>query len=97
VGACVRILWEAASLRISVAKLGQAGMLPGMDWQETTALLIVAATVGVFAWRRFRPRKFSFKRDSHCGCSPSASNQPPSSVVFHARKGGHPRMTVKMN
>jgi hypothetical protein len=67
-----------------------------MDWQETTALLIVAGTAAVFAWFRLRPRKFSFKRDTHCGCSSTVSDAAPPSIVFHARKGESPRLTVKM-
>jgi hypothetical protein len=70
-------------------------MLPAMDWQETTALLIVAATAAAFAWHRFRPRKFSFQRDTHCGCSSSVTDQPPPSIVFHARKGERPQITVR--
>jgi hypothetical protein len=70
-------------------------MLTTMDWQEATALLIVAATATVFAWRKFRPRKFSFQRDTHCGCSASVADEPPPSVVFHARKGGRPQITIR--
>jgi hypothetical protein len=72
-------------------------MLSGMDWQEITALLIVAATAGTFAWRRFRPRKFDFQRDTHCGCATSAAGSPPPSIIFHARKGQRSRITVRTN
>jgi hypothetical protein len=92
----VRILRELPSSKISVAKPGCPGMFVVMDWQEATALLIVAATAAAFAWGRFRPRKFSFKRDTHCGCSPSAADQPPPSIVFHTRKGGRTQITVRM-
>jgi hypothetical protein len=81
--------------KIPVANYGSAGMLRCMDWQETTALLIVVATVAAFAWQRLRPRKFSFQRATHCGCSPS-SDSPAQSVVFHARKGERPQVVVKM-
>jgi hypothetical protein len=64
-----------------------------MDWQEATALLIVAATATAFAWRKLRPRKFNLQRDTHCGCSPSAAAAP--SVVFHARKGERPQITIR--
>jgi hypothetical protein len=68
-----------------------------MDWQETAALFIVVTTAAVFAWRKLRPRRFSFERDTHCGCtSPSADTARPS-IVFHARKGETPRITVKAN
>ena len=70
-------------------------MLAVMDWQEATALLIVAATAAVFAWRKLRPRKFSFQRDTHCGCSTSVADQPPPSIIFHARKGERPEITIR--
>jgi len=67
-----------------------------MDWQETSALLIVAGTLVAFVWARCRPRNFSFQRDTHCGCSaPSLAGVQPS-IVFHARKGETPRVLVKM-
>ena len=64
-----------------------------MDWQEATALLIVAATATAFAWRKFRTRKFNLQRDTHCGCSSSVADAP--SVVLHARKGERPQITVR--
>jgi hypothetical protein len=67
-----------------------------VDWQETTALAITAATVALFAWARFHPRKFSFARDTHCGCSSPASAAPKSSIVFHARKGERGQIVLKM-
>jgi hypothetical protein len=67
-----------------------------MDWQEITALLLVAGTAAAFAWRRFRPRKFRLERDTHCGCSSPASATEKPSIVYHARKGEPPRVTVKM-
>ena len=67
-----------------------------MDWQQVIALVIVAATAGIFAWSKFRRRKPSFGHDGHCGCS--GANQPAekSSIVFHARKGERPQIVVKM-
>jgi hypothetical protein len=68
-----------------------------MDWQQLTALAVVAMTAGIFAWRKFRPRKKTmFGHDGHCGCG--GANQPPekSSLVFRARKGERPQVTVKM-
>jgi len=67
-----------------------------VDWQETSALAITAATVGLFAWAIFRPRKFSFQRDTHCGCAGSAGSAPQSSIVFRARKGERSQVIVKM-
>lgn len=67
-----------------------------MDWQQPTALAIVALSVALLAWSRLRRRKFQFGRDTHCGCSSPAGNAPQSSIVFHARKGETPQILVKM-
>jgi hypothetical protein len=68
-----------------------------MDWQQLVALTIVGITAAVLLWTRFRPRKFRFGRDAHCGCGCAASHpssQP--SVIFRARKGERPQMVVRM-
>ncbi len=67
-----------------------------MDWQALVSLVIVATTAGLLLWGRFRRRKFSFQRDSHCGCSAVPSSAPQSSIVFRARKGERPEVLVKM-
>lgn len=67
-----------------------------MDWQQVSALGIVVATAGIFIWNKFRRRKFSFKHDTHCGCSGANETPTKSSIVFHARKGERPQVTVKM-
>jgi hypothetical protein len=66
-----------------------------MDWQQPVALGIVAAAALGLIWRRFRTRRFSFERDTHCGCSSPAESSPGSSIVFHARKNGRSSITVK--
>jgi hypothetical protein len=66
-----------------------------MDWQQVSALAIVAATAGIFAWSRFRRRKFDFKRDTHCGCG-GGNEGEKSSIVFHARKGEKPEVIIKI-
>ena len=66
-----------------------------MDWQQTVSLLIVAATVGVFLRARLRRRKFTFDRNTHCGCSTSGQSAPEGSIVFHARKGERRQIIVK--
>jgi hypothetical protein len=66
-----------------------------MDWQQPVALGIVAAAASGLAWRKFRARRFSFERDTHCGCSSPAKNAPGASIVFHARKGERSSITVK--
>ena len=66
-----------------------------MDWQQTVSLAIVGLVVALFAWAQWRPRKFDFKRDTHCGCS-SSGTPDKGSIVFHARKGERPEVIVKM-
>ncbi|EEF57183.1 hypothetical protein Cflav_PD0190 [Pedosphaera parvula Ellin514] len=68
-----------------------------MDWQQIIALVIVAGTAGIFLWSRLRPRKFSLEKDTHCGCGKASQEAPRSSIVFRARKGERPQITVKMN
>jgi len=59
------------------------------------ALVIVAAAALGLAWRKFRPRRFSLARDTHCGCSSPADTSNKSSIIFHARKGARPSITIK--
>jgi hypothetical protein len=66
-----------------------------MNWQQPAALAIVGLTAGIFLWRRLRPRKFDFRRDTHCGCSSPGQTGSKSSIVFRARKGERPEIVVK--
>ena len=66
-----------------------------MDWQQTTSLLIVAATAFLFAWQRLRRRKFSFARDTHCGCQAPGQHTPGQSIVYRARKGQRSEIIIK--
>jgi hypothetical protein len=66
-----------------------------MDWQQPVALVIVAAAAFGLAWRKLRPRKFSFEKDTHCGCSSPADASNKSSIIFHARKGARSSITIK--
>jgi len=66
-----------------------------MDWQQAVSLLIVATTAGLFIWARFRRRKFSLERDTHCGCASAGGPASKSSIVFRARKGERPQIIVK--
>ena len=66
-----------------------------MDWQQIVSLSIVAATALAFVVARWRRRKFSFQRDTHCGCQGGRTGER-SSIVYSAKKGGRPRVTVKM-
>lgn len=67
-----------------------------MNWQQAVSLAIVALAAGLFVRARFRHRKFSFERDTHCGCPASRRAAEPGSIVFHARKGERPVVVVKM-
>jgi hypothetical protein len=64
-----------------------------MDWQRIASLGIVAVTAGAFIRAKLRTRKFSFERDTHCGCSSPSGTK--NSIVFHARKGQRPQIIVK--
>ena len=73
--------------------------LTGMDWQSIAALTVVLATAGIFAAKSWpRKPKFSFERDTHCGCSSGGGGAAPTknSIVFHARKGARGQIIVKM-
>jgi hypothetical protein len=74
-----------------------SGYLASMDWQQLVSLLIVAAAAVLLIGSRFRRRRFSFQRDTHCGCSSRHSEGSPNSIVFRARKGERPEVLVKMN
>jgi hypothetical protein len=68
-----------------------------MNWEQITSLAIVAAAAALL-WRgQFRRRRFSFERDTHCGCASHAgSAAEKSSILFHARKGGRSAVVVKI-
>lgn len=67
-----------------------------MNWQQAISLMVVALVAGLFLRGCLRRRKFSFERDTHCGCSAHGAEADKSSIFFHARKGGRPAVTVKM-
>ena len=67
-----------------------------MDWQQIAALLIVGLAAFSFAWPKLRKKKkFSFEKDTHCGCAGGESPGPKQSIVFSARKGERPQIIVK--
>jgi hypothetical protein len=70
-------------------------IFPTMDWQQLVSLAIVGAAAALLLWGRFRPRKFSFQRDTHCGCSAAGGNAPQHSIIFRARKGERPQVVIK--
>jgi hypothetical protein len=67
-----------------------------MDWQRIAALAVVAGTAGVFLTRAWpHRRKFSFERQTHCGCG-AGQGGAGHSVLYHARKGRRAQVIVKM-
>jgi len=67
-----------------------------MDWQQLVSLVIVAAAAGLLLAGGLRRRKFSFGRDTHCGCAGANGTGTQGSIVFHARKGQRSEVVVKM-
>lgn len=65
-----------------------------MNWQTPTALAVVVLTAAAFAWPRLRPRRWTFAKDSPCGCGSSRSSRPEGLVVS-GRRGETPRITLK--
>jgi hypothetical protein len=66
-----------------------------MDWQKLAALSVVAATAGLFLRATLRRRKFSFARDTRCGCSSTHHAAARTSIVFSARKGERSKIILK--
>jgi hypothetical protein len=67
-----------------------------MDWQQLMSLVVVASAAVLLLGSKFRRRKFSFERDTHCGCAANQGSSPQSSIVFRARKGERAQVLVKM-
>jgi len=66
-----------------------------VDWQKIVSLAIVGVTAAVLLWSKFRPRKFSFQKDTHCGCASPSTTSPQSTMVFRARRGERPQIYIK--
>lgn len=66
-----------------------------MNWQQLVSLTIVGVAAALLLRNQFRRRKFSFARDTHCGCGGGHNDRPPS-VVYRARKGERPQIVIKM-
>ena len=88
-------MWTIEAQNNSCAT-GISGYLANMDWQQLLSLSIVAAAAVLLVGSKFRRRKFSFERDTHCGCSAGSQSGPQNSIVFRARKGERPEVLVKM-
>lgn len=69
-----------------------------MDWQQPLALLIVVSTGVAFVWNKARASRYSFERDSHCGCGSAGGGGeigPRQTIQFRARKGERPKVVIK--
>jgi len=66
-----------------------------MDWQQLISLTIVGAAAVLLLRARFRPRKLSFQRATHCGSCSHAGETPQYSVTYRARKGERPQIVIK--
>jgi len=71
------------------------GYVAAVNLQTLVALMIVAIAAAGLLWGLLRRRKFSFERDTLCGCSTPSGSTREGSIVFHARKGERPRIIVK--
>lgn len=67
-----------------------------MNWQQLVSLAIVGIAAFLLVRPKFQRRKFSFARDTHCGCAGGAQDRPQYSVVYRARKGERPEIVVKL-
>jgi hypothetical protein len=74
----------------------ETGYVGSVDWQKIVSLGIIGVAAAALLWGKFRPRKFSLERDTHCGCSTPGQSNPQSSMVFRARRGEKPQIIVKM-
>ena len=72
------------------------GYVVNMEWQQTVSLVVVASAAVLLVGSKFRRRRFSFERDTHCGCGAVQGSSSQSSIVFRARKGQRPEVLVKM-
>src|SRR3982751_791775 len=73
-----------------------SGYLATMDWQQPVSLMIVGTAAVMLLGGIFRRRKFSFEKDTHCGCVSRQRVAPQHSIVFRARKGERPQVWIKM-
>ena len=72
-------------------------MLRIMDWQQLVSLVVVASAAVLLLGSKFRRRKFSFERDTHCGCAAVQEISPRKVQLSSARaKASAPEVLVKM-
>jgi hypothetical protein len=66
-----------------------------VDWQQLAALIIVGTTACAFVASKLRRRRFTFQRDTACGCGSAPNLGVPQTICYSARKGERPKITVK--
>ncbi len=64
-----------------------------MDWQQATALGIVALTATLFVASRFRRKRGT---GCGCGCAAAAGLAEKSSILLRAKKGERRQVIVKL-
>jgi hypothetical protein len=67
-----------------------------MDWQQLVSLAVVGSAAVLLVGSGLGRRKFSFERETHCGCAAVREPSSESSIVFRARKGLRPEVVVRM-
>ncbi len=67
-----------------------------MDWQQLVSLVIVAVAAGLLLVGKLRRKRFSWERDTPCGCVGATGASTSSTIIFRARKGERPEVRVKM-
>jgi hypothetical protein len=67
-----------------------------MDWQQLVSLVVVASAAVLLLGSKFRRRRFSLARETHCGCTATQRSAPQGSIVFRARKGERAQVLVKL-
>ena len=75
----------------------KSSYVASMNWQQLFSLTIVGIAAALLLRSRFGRRKFSFERDTHCGCGGSGHEvRSPASVIYRARKGERPQIVIRM-
>jgi hypothetical protein len=67
-----------------------------MEWQQIVALSLVALTASLMARNAARRwLRSPLRAHGACLCPGSAGQQPPPSILYHARKGERPRIIIR--
>ena len=85
---------SAREMRVAIAMPHGRRMLEGMDWQQTTALGIVAVTAGAM-WAGWRRRRRAGASGCGCGGCGGSSSAPRETTVLRGRKGERPEWVVR--